>query len=248
MLSKRALDFTRLGDKYLEYQFGWKPFVNDLMNFVNRSEEISRQVDFILKNNGKPLKRSITLFSDSKYEVFMDRKGYPYSGLWATNEILSGRTRQTSKWYHHGSCRTETTVSFDGMFVYSFNGRVPSVLELSARLRGLELTPSLVWELVPFSWLVDWFTNVGDVLSNLSAEVADSQWTTYAYVMKHTKRTYKWSGSDGYWSPSVYRIFDTKVRQQAHPFGLAVDRDSLTPFQISIMAALGDQKIRQIRP
>jgi hypothetical protein len=30
---------------------------------------------------------------------------------------------------------------------------------------GLELSPSNVWEAIPWSWLVDWFSNVGDYMA-----------------------------------------------------------------------------------
>jgi len=246
MLSKRALEFTKLGDRYLEYQFGWRPFVNDVQSLLFNARRISKQVDFILANIGKPIRRRLLVKEDVQNEIFLNRTGYPYSGCWATNDILSGKPRISSQWYHKGEVRTITKVVFSGEFVYSFTDRIPSRKELELRLRGFEFTPSTVWELIPWSWLIDWFSNVGDVIHNLSREVADEQHTTYAYIQKHTRRDYKWSGCDGYYRPSVIRQFDTKVREATHPFGLALDRDSLTGSQKLIIAALADQKIRNV--
>lgn len=244
MLSKKALEFVRLDERYLEYQFGWKPFVNDVKNFVKSFDAVSRQVNFILANQGKPLNRSVFIHDSVQHETIFDLTGYPNHGLWATNDILAGYDRNTGAW--HKTCVAKTTKQawFSGQFVFSFTGKPPSREELSSRLRGLVLTPSVIYEALPWSWLIDWFSNAGDVLSNLSAEIVDSQVSRYAYVMKHTKREVTWSGTDGIWSAKVKRTFDTKVRQRAHPFGLAVNVDALTPRQELILASLGSSKIR----
>lgn len=244
MLSKKALEFVNLDSRYLEYQFGWKPFVNDVKNFVRSFDLVSKQAKFILANQGKPLNRSVPVTSTTEHETIFDLTGYPNHGLWATNEILAGYDRKTSAW--HKTCKAVTTkdVWFSGQFVFSFTGKPPSFEQLSSRLRGEVLTPSVIYEAIPWSWLEDWFSNMGDVLSNLSAEIVDSQVTRYAYVMKRTKRVVTWTGHDGYWGASVERTFDTKVRQKAHPFGLAVNVDAFSVRQELILASLASQKIR----
>lgn len=244
MLSKKALEFVHLDERYLEYQFGWKPFVKDVQNFVKSFELVQKQANFILANHGKPMNRSIPILNTTEHETISEATGYPNHGLWATNEILAGYDRDSSKWAKNCKAVTSKQVWFSGQFVFSFNGKPPSREDLSGRLRGLVLTPSVIYEALPWSWLIDWFTNVGDVLSNLSVEIVDSQVSRYAYVMKHTKREVTWHGTDGYWSASVRRTFDTKVRQKAHPFGLAVNVDALTPRQELILASIGSQKIR----
>jgi hypothetical protein len=100
----------------------------------------------------------------------------------------------------------------------------------------------LIWEVLPWSWLIDWFYNIGDVLNNLTTEVADNQASTYAYIMGHTKRKYSMTGTDGIKTASVSRVFEAKVRQKVHPFGLASADSPLSTRQLSILAALGVQR------
>lgn len=238
MLSKKASDFLHLGENYLDYQFGWKPFISDVKNFISSYQMIDKQVRFILANRDKPVRRRVMILDDTTHETIFDSTGYPNHGLWATNEILAGYDRKTSAW--HKTCVAKTTkrVWFSGEFLFSFNGKTPPREDLERRIRGLVLTPATVYNAIPWSWLEDWLTNVGDVISNISAEIVDSQVSTYAYVMKHTKREVTWSGTDGYWSASVKRTFDTKVRQKANPFGLAVNVDAFTPRQQLILASI----------
>jgi hypothetical protein len=48
---------------------------------------------------------------------------------------------------------------------------------------------SVAWELVPFSFVVDWFGNVGDVLSSMTdfigLDVQSAQWTTLSDTFRH---------------------------------------------------------------
>jgi hypothetical protein len=119
---------------------------------------------------------------------------------------------------------------------------------MARQVFGLELTPELVWELSPWSWAVDWFSNVGEVVHNITAFAQNGLVMRYGYVMEHSmiRDTYAFSGETGFNSPVVVPtltlVSETKVRRQANPFGFGVDWKGLNPFQLSIAAALGLKK------
>lgn len=115
------------------------------------------------------------------------------------------------------------------------------------RLFGVIPTPKTAWELTPFSWLLDWGGNFGDVITNVSQLGQDGLVLTYGYVMCHSKVTY-----DYVWKGRVYVgniptptqvtnrvVIDVKQRQGANPYGLGWTTSELTPKQLSILAALG---------
>ena len=74
---------------------------------------------------------------------------------------------------------------------------------LTANL-GLELqhVPSAIWELIPFSFVADWFFNIGDVVSAVTPDAGVStlcSWTTV--VIEETTKwqsTSVWAAGDGY--------------------------------------------------
>lgn len=109
---------------------------------------------------------------------------------------------------------------------------------LEALFSGLGITPRVVWDALPWSWLIDYFFNIGEILSNLYGEVVDRQLSTRAYLMQESNVTYTRSGSDGYLHAQIARKVITKVRRKVDPYGVAIDQD-LSIKQTMILAALG---------
>jgi hypothetical protein len=117
---------------------------------------------------------------------------------------------------------------------------------LAKKILGLSLTPDIVWNLTPWSWAVDWFSNTGDVISNLTDWATDGLVLRYGYVMEHTitSDTYTYSGNTGLIDgnvrvPPLTLVTETKIRRRANPFGFGITWDGLSPRQLAITAALG---------
>jgi hypothetical protein len=127
-------------------------------------------------------------------------------------------------------------------------------------LFGAHITPSVMWEALPWSWLGDWFGNIGDIASNMSSNAVDNLTADYAFVMRHKTVTTRWE-SFGSWptfsgnglygpieggSASAYgeETIETKSRAAATPYGFGVNFDGLSGYQASILAALGISRSR----
>jgi hypothetical protein len=116
-------------------------------------------------------------------------------------------------------------------------------------LYGLELTPEVVWNLAPWSWLVDWVTNVGSVLHNVSAFQSDGLVMPYAYVMDQSfHKTERVIGpfhvfpditQKGVQYRSIVTKVERKTRIKASPFGISLIESQFTNRQWAILAALG---------
>lgn len=61
--------------------------------------------------------------------------------------------------------------------------------DLSARLYGADIDFKTLYDLVPWSWLVDWFTGFGDYLNVIEAINTDPSLVNYGFV------TYKSAGT-----------------------------------------------------
>lgn len=245
----RLKSYKDLGGAYLNYQFGWKPFLGDLYKFYTAMKKVERTIDFIRKNNNKWLLRGGTI--SKKEEI-------------GTTVDLGNLVRPYLPYHFHSSIPTsashtlctpqeEERIWFKARMKYYIpnlkTDRCESVISsaLLRRIYGAEITPSLLWELTPWSWLVDWFGNIGDVLENISNQSYDNLVAKYAYVMRSWKKTYfistfyKFSAREmpGIQLYSSY-VISTKQRAEAmSPYGFNLGWDGLSPYQLSILAALG---------
>lgn len=161
-----------------------------------------------------------------------------------------------------GNVLTQTTRlrRFSGAFTYA----LPEGDELSAvfgryaskaqKLLGLKLDASVMYDVTPFSWLVDWAVDFGTVFSNAVAFNTDNLVMQYGYVMHHDVMTVSRTITglrdlQGRILPpfvSDEYTREWKSRDRANPYGFGVDVGSLTNYQWSILAALGLSRGRNI--
>jgi hypothetical protein len=119
------------------------------------------------------------------------------------------------------------------------------------RVFGTSITPALIWELTPWSWLIDWFFNIGSVIENLSTIGLTNTLLNYAYSTVRREASCQ-VHADPYSNPGVLSSglvsfsgmnhtvrLDQKVRRAASPFGFGVSLDSLSGNQWAILVALG---------
>jgi len=121
--------------------------------------------------------------------------------------------------------------------------------QLADRLLGTRLSPAVLWELTPWSWMLDWFGNFSAVAQNADALTSDSLSLRYGYVMHHyqVRReviTFGMIDFQGERLDSVrcYLTVDSKTRTRATPYGFGLDLSDLSPKQWAIVGALGGTK------
>jgi len=237
------------GDEYLNAAFGWAPFVSDLQSLANsiaHAEKIIRQYE---RDAGKVVRRkyafpetrssSISVVS-TNVSVYANATGQ-IADVLNTNKgsLVKSREETQRQW-------------FSGAFTYflpkgtSTRQSMARHVQEAKKLLGLSLTPDTVWNLTPWSWMVDWFSNAGDVISNISDVLIDGLVLRYGYMMEHTltSETYTFVGPTGYQSltqrpPSVTLHREVKKRVKATPYGFGLTWSSFTARQLAILSALG---------
>jgi hypothetical protein len=230
-----------LGGEHLNLQFGWLPLVSDVRS-------IAKSV-----KNSHAIIRQYARDSDQKI-----RRRYVYPMVENTQTFVTSSLRLTSNLAVTGGPSPSATITrnsftkvwFSGAFRYHLN-LGPSFWERAAlheqyanRLLGTRLTPEVLWELAPWSWLVDWFTNVGDVVKNISYLGSDGLVMQYGYAMGHTSNSCVLTAAPPT-SASYLRVpvrttvSESKRRIAANPYGFGIDDVSLSAMQLSILAALG---------
>ena len=223
---------NKAGSEYINQEFGWLPLVRGIRDFsstVSKSDEILRKYQ---EKANIPIKRR-----------------YDFPSLQATQWNSSNFTAVNAMGSYLGGGRFTTatqTIWFEGSFIYhlpvgsSADARMRRFGANARKLLGVDLSPEVLWNLAPWSWAVDWVTNTGDVLHNVSAMGTDGMVLRYGHVMCHTRYVQTDTGTHTSGVPMVHtRIRETKTRYSATPFGFGTVFSGLSSKQLAILSALG---------
>lgn len=245
------------GGEYLNYQFGWVPLVSDLRKAaeaVVKTAKILRQFE---RDGGRQVRRSFTfpveitstpttLQTTSSEGICLFGGGDMQAAFMANR---GGRVPGAR--YHESISRRE--IWFKGAFEYAviegntFSDKLARFEQEANILLGTRLTPEVLWNLAPWSWMADWFGNIGDVLSNATYLSSDGLVMRYGYLMCHTVAYNRYSIPDGAkFAPGletgpIFSLFgrETKERVRATPYGFGLNPSGFSPKQWAILAALG---------
>lgn len=248
---------------YLNLQFGWVQFVQDLRFLLQRNAKIRKKMAWLRKQNGKPTKVSMKLDNGSD-STDIPRSTIPVSTVWPQNVA-------TYIWDPYTTTSISNPVRLDTKYNIWFEAKwrfwIPELspwaalnmrdhTRLEAELMGLSLDPAIIYKVIPWTWLVDWFSNVGSVLTNITRGAHHQVVAEYAYVMCEESYDYITRGnvtihngvgssSGGWKSPSIHLEpvttvrYEFKQRVAANPYGFGITYASLSAYQWSILAALG---------
>jgi len=242
---ERSLKAKNAGSEYLNVQFGWVPLVSDINNFVSAVRQFDTVMKQYERDAGRLVRRRYEFpIVKSEDEVIVNGAPAWVLGSGGNVAATSG-TRTLRK-------RVTKQQWFSGAFTYHLPSGYDSRNALDRyrlyadKFVGLNASPETLWELAPWSWAVDWFSNAGDVISNVDSFAIDGQVLVYGYMMEHTITEYTYSMSGVRDSANkelnvspVTLVTETKKRVGASPYGFGVSWDGLSPFQISILTALG---------
>lgn len=241
----------KAGDEYLNYQFGWAPLVKDLLGMMHSVVNVSNIVRQMDRDSGKLIRRrwnSAPNVSNSEIGTFYNGSQgrsnmvpnhvapYVLNGTGSEGTVLRSSYESTRFAAAYSYYWPEAVTALDKMV--EFERRANVVL-------GTRLTPDVLWNLAPWSWLVDWFGNVGDVISNATALSNDNLVMRYGYLTKKVSVTYSYTcpdvRSNGHKLGSVTTgLINTSLeRRRATPYGFGVDLNGLSVAQWAILGALG---------
>jgi hypothetical protein len=239
------------GDEYLNWQFGYKPLANDVAKTLYAVNQASQLIANFKRDSGRQIRR---------------RRTAPRQQSFGTNTFNAG-LRGTPSYFGDSFVTTSSQVTVDELTLYdwSFSGAYSYYLpdfdhSMFGQLRsysrdvnhllGVELTPDVMWNLQPWSWLADWVFNLGDVVKNITQFAEDSLVLKYGYVMcttsgrrTYTKQPVTYYGSNVSSGPIWCSLNITrKQRWQASPYGFGLNPSSFSDRQWSILTALGLSK------
>jgi hypothetical protein len=258
-ISWRSRQFVKSGsDNFLNYMFGWVPLISDLRDAARNTILLEKRLKQLFRDNGKAIRRSGLIDSSKNVDVTNQHdptgtSGWLFPGIPGLSEMDK-----------HVTTTTETTFKFSGRFRYwltppkapprgvPFAEGIPSRerYQLNRILFGGEITPQTLYEVTPWSWLVDWVAPVGDIIGNFVNDSVDNLVADYAYVTAHQKSTTAYvvkAKGDFYgiqpFAASSVLTTELIQRRGASPYGFGLLYSDFSSKQLAILAALGFQKL-----
>lgn len=229
--------------QYLEYQFGWLPLINDVISLLTAVVDSKRILDEYRKLSGSHIRRRYAF--DTIEKSFSDTRINTPPAPSSSNEYLSAGPvtldisgTYTSKAWFSGAYRFPVPESKDS------ETQMERWAKEANHLLGIGITPEVLWNVTSWTWLLDWFVNIGNIVTNISYLGRDGLVLHYGYIMRHVhleatfvNRGYLPRG--GVVPLSAKISIDQKARRKASPYGFGLNPESFSLKQWSILGALG---------
>jgi hypothetical protein len=256
--------FNLLGSEYLNVEFGWKPFVKDLEKLIKAQVALDARLTRLIDNNGIPIRRKTAKVQSDDTTVVSEgthqQLGFgqiidcpDLDGFYIEGPPVSPMTPISISYKYER--REGYAKGFCGTFLYyvPYIGNPDWVAQAIVKLLGGPITPQTVYHVTPWTWLLDWFVNIGTVVDNLGANAVGNEVLYNAsvqyqdWVLDTLTVVISWDAysSDGISYPSgsdtlIWKQeLRNKTRKEASPFGFGVDPGAFTVRQWAILAALG---------
>jgi len=246
--------------EYLNYEFGIKPFLADLQAFHTATVRAKALIDQYTRDAGRKIRRRYAPPAETVTEIIDhgDDGGY---GLWLGGPLPSMQGFLTPVLDGYSGTRVDVNKTlkkrwFSGAFTYFLPGNnswSQKLLRDEAEMRHLYggISANTAWNLLPWSWAADWFSNAGDVIHNINAFAQDGLVMPYGYVMERCElssyRTVQGARFGRMVEPDIIDIPTVSStygavfqrRRKATPFGFGLTEESFTTRQYAIATALG---------
>lgn len=252
LIFKKMNSLKNIANNNLAAQFGWAPLLSDARKMATLQTTLAKRLAQLRRDNGRGVRRRGVLVKEKVNHTEYVCDGTP---------AMAAQSQMYSHGYFHSAMgaavpyiSTTWEESHKVWFSARFRYWIPDIgsqhweRRALKTLMGFDVTPKLVWEIMPWSWLVDWFSNVGDVISNLVENAAENLVADYAFIMRerrlkqYTVAQYtlakRWGGTQAVRASHSLEQLE-QYRDRANPFGFAADWSTLSNSQLSILGSLG---------
>jgi hypothetical protein len=142
-------------NEYLSFHFGWKQTYSDLVDLLNLPEKMGKKINFLIQRSGKPTTfRSKRSFVSGVGGV----PGFDYPTFLEEYFDSSKGDGITSRIERESEVRLVINATFDFPPAEAVAFRSQSFYERV----GIIPRPTDIYNLVPWTWLIDWFSGLGN--------------------------------------------------------------------------------------
>jgi hypothetical protein len=251
---------SHVADQFLNEQFGWVPFISDIQKFLNTWDRSADYISRMVRDNRTWVKRSRVLEETDETTLiggFNIADCIPSDGGVDFNNQNMCRVQKFNgvncKGFTQFHLRVTKRIWASGSFLFyrpEFDPTDPDfdsglmTLRRALTQYGFRINPSVLYKITPWTWALDWFTNLGRHIDRLNDFVEDGIVSRNLYVMERHERTMTKTCFLNYYDNPVtlqwQRNLAVKKREVADgPYGFNVPWNTITPRQWAILGAIG---------
>ncbi len=239
-----------LGKASLSAQFAWLPFISDITKLMKNVQNTYKIIKQYERDSDKIVRRRFRFEPVITERTRSTSNGDIYSPYPMTEATGSDHEANYSEY-------TRTEMWFSGAFMYhlpvtdSFLHKLEHYNTLANQVLGSDFTPQTIWNLAPWSWLVDWKVDIGQAIGLSNDMTKNSLVLRYGYLMRKTTATniltvpgLKYFGVPKLGPVSRTLSVVTKERYKATPYGFGINPADFSIQQYEILASLGFSRDR----
>jgi len=246
----------RASDQFLNEEFGWKPFLNDLIAFDKVYQNGRQYIEKLVKNNGRFVRRRVPL-GDWTETIPYDQGTFPgnptdgyaikvFPVTFPGDFFVAPPTYLWEDEIHHQVTAVGKFQYYNPAFNVSYVKDGSSAWQTVMRyltIYGLRPSPSNIYKAIPWTWLIDWFVDVSRYVDAISDSLVDQVVCDYFYVTYHKT----WTRSLYIALPFVdgtvnlkysFKVVTKERKGAASPYDFALGWGDLSLRQLAILAAL----------
>lgn len=172
-----------LAGSHLAYSFGLAPLISDFRSFLDVRGAVNKRMKELLRRNGQTSRISVRGSPVSGTSVTTYR---PYVGTGGTHTSVTD-------WDY--LCIPAVSAEITSFFI----GANSEAWKLYSSALGLSSPLTSVWELVPFSFVIDWFVPIGDAFMRVEDKIGMHRTVTSLGITN-------WTHSISYKSRGVSKV------------------------------------------
>lgn len=157
-----------VNDAYLNFSLNWLPFVGDIITFTQTVDRVAKKLNFLRQTRGK----EVTL----RYSI-PDCNHNPLQGQ-IVHEITVGNPAWHMRWYlssyncnYVATCKLKQNLQDLDDAWAGLRGTIADL--------GLNNPAKIVWNAIPFSFIVDYVAPFGKWLESAAVQPFSGQWDVY---------------------------------------------------------------------
>jgi hypothetical protein len=231
-----------VSSNFLAFNFGVAPFVGDVKNILSLADTVNKRLKYLKDTLGIPQKlkfdRTIPEDSWNGTAVFQvtPSPNVPFEGV----SFEWRRVGYQGK-FHASATLLQNLEGLDTQL---------GTMKAFAAAAGFNNPAAIVWEAIPYSFVVDWFFRFGKQLDYLAVQPFGGEWSlsNVGYSLKESWQYELWQVVNHQYSNNVKTFLGSVAIQRylrlpGLPVGSSVMTDgSLTPKQLALGLALLEQR------
>lgn len=230
----------------LSYEFGWKPLISDIQTLRKLIPAVVARLEFLRATNGVwrqvRFKRN---FYDTQFDLYYGGQDMIAFG----HPLYAQPSWETQNYKGSFTAQAKIRLSIEGI-----NSDI-AILKAFASALGLNNPGKIIWNALPYSFVVDWFVNLSTHFANplriynTAFEVKNFCWS---YKDQAVRAFYGMTYPEGGGSSPNYKMYIGSIPFKRYQRGTTITGiesgslqfSSLSAKQKVLLAALASQRLR----